>query len=161
MQISSISNMNFGRLNIEDIEVFEDARLTRKDKQQIKDLAWALNYDTAKDIAVYAEVGRPEATNYEKAIRITTAPLESQFDVLQLTRPEATKRDYKRRSRWVRLSDNRSYRNLEIFILKQKGFINYCLTHADHNWKPFDQPKWQTKENNEFTRHIGKQKGIK
>ena len=163
MRISNISQFakpNFGRMDLKDVTIFEDARLNRKDKQQIKDLAWALNYDVAKDIAVYAEVGRPEATNYEKAIRVITAPLERQFNMLRLMRSDAERRDYKRRSHWFRLNDNRLYRNLETFIQKQKGFINYCLTHYDHNWKPFDEPKWQKKEEGEYQWHAFKKVGI-
>lgn len=146
MQISKISNTNFGNLHLSDIEVFSESNLTQNDKRRIRDLTYALNEDVAKNISVYAQVGRPEATNYKKAIRIITAPTQEDMAVIKAMRPNANRRDYKRRSKWVHLDDRRIFTNLANFIQKQKGYIYHCIIDPDHNTQPFDQPKWKTRE---------------
>lgn len=155
MRISNISGVsntsntqkpNFGMLRTEHIQIFEKTGLTPSNINMIKDLACALNENVARKIAVYAQVGRPEATGFKKAIRVKTAPTDQDMAEIRKYRPNADKIEYKRRSHWFCLSDPDLYESLATFISKQKGFIQHCVRDPWHNAAPFDKPKWKPRQ---------------
>ena len=148
MQISSISNSNFGKIYWDNTTVQAGVNLSPHDKNVIKDIITALNRDVAQNISAYVEIGRPQVMRGRKSIRVTTSPTSADMAVIKAFRPNAERRDYKRRSYWFRLYDKYSYDELADFIAGQKGFIHHCTIDPRHNAKPFDRPMWQADAGN-------------
>ena len=131
-----------------DIRMPNDIYLTPKDINHIRDLTNALNSDAAQNISVYAELGRCPELGYKKCIRVQTAPTPPDMVLIKSLRPEANRRDYKRRSHWVKLYDLEVFDKLSDFIKRQKRYIYHCTQDANHRAKPFDTPAWKPDTDN-------------
>jgi len=144
MQISAISNTNFGKIFMEDIQIDRGTRLKHSDIVKMHTLVDALNDRVAKNISAYLSIGSPDVMGNVISARITTQPTVRDMEAIKLVKPDADRHDYKRRSLWVPLDDSDIVAKLAKFMHKQKGYIHYCKNNPNHRAEPFDEPKWKT-----------------
>ena len=148
MQISAISNTNFGKIFLEDVSIQDNVSLNHQDVVRLHEIVDTLNDCEAKSISAYINIGKPQVMNGVLSARIETAPTKMDMLKISAIRPGAKRHDYKRRSLWVPLNDNSLIRKFAIFLHKQKAYIHHCKKDPNHNAEPFDNPQWKISSQN-------------
>ena len=132
MNINRISNQNFGKFVC--MSTWDTVSLYKNSLQTIQQAIDAVDAPGGEGerLDVFFKVGTPNNQKPTKLyVKVKTIIHDEDLAKLQLARPEVTKQDYSRHSKWFPL-DELLTRDVVNFLHKQNGYIHYCLNHPDH-----------------------------